>query len=367
MSRLSFHIVGDSFVDLFCYLQDDWPEQGGDACLEHPIREMAGGSSTNTATYLSSLRRSEGDMQPAATLHTVYNPNDTYGKILEAQSNKYNYALLNCRSEDETSSTGHCVVVVSRQDRSFMTHRGCVDNFEASHLHMDVMMNESEDLHVHVAGYFNLPGFWNGKLLEQLVKLRQTRSKRALRNTTTISLVPQHDATKQWDGGIKDLVPHLDFLFMNEVEARCIAMADKHDKKFNDGDGQIEAFISYYSNLSPSTVFVITRGPQGAIAFSNGKMIASMKAVPVDKVEDPTGAGDAFVAGFLHGFWSEQGHSTLVSSSEKIIWSEEAVKQGLYWGCACGTASVQVRGASVPPPKENIEAIFDRQSEIKSS
>jgi hypothetical protein len=39
---------------------------------------------------------------------------------------------------------------------------------------------------------------------------------------TTISLVTQHDATREWDGGLSDLFPLLDFVFMNDLEARSI-------------------------------------------------------------------------------------------------------------------------------------------------
>ena len=45
---------------------------------------------------------------------------------------------------------------------------------------------------------------------------------------------------------------------------------------------------------------VITRGSEGAIAVANGHR-AEVKAAPVEKVVDTTGAGDLFAAGFIAG------------------------------------------------------------------
>ena len=36
--NISVDIIGDSFVDLFCFLEEALPEEGGDARLQHPIR-----------------------------------------------------------------------------------------------------------------------------------------------------------------------------------------------------------------------------------------------------------------------------------------------------------------------------------------
>ena len=36
--NVSVDIIGDSFVDLFCFLDEALPEEGGDARLQHPIR-----------------------------------------------------------------------------------------------------------------------------------------------------------------------------------------------------------------------------------------------------------------------------------------------------------------------------------------
>ena len=45
---------------------------------------------------------------------------------------------------------------------------------------------------------------------------------------------------------------------------------------------------------------VVTRGADGACAVQGGAR-ASVRAEPIERVVDTTGAGDLFAAGFLHG------------------------------------------------------------------
>ena len=79
----------------------------------------------------------------------------------------------------------------------------------------------------------------------------------------------------------------IDILFGNEQEIRhltgCDHLAD-----------QIAALRSHVATL------VITRGAGGAMAIEPDKMV-EVRAAPVEKVVDTTGAGDLFAAGFLAG------------------------------------------------------------------
>jgi hypothetical protein len=68
---------------------------------------------------------------------------------------------------------------------------------------------------------------WNGALQEKLFRIRAERAALPCQTTTTISLLPQNDATEQWDGGLLHLLPLLDFLILNELEADCAYQDDK--------------------------------------------------------------------------------------------------------------------------------------------
>jgi sugar/nucleoside kinase (ribokinase family) len=90
----------------------------------------------------------------------------------------------------------------------------------------------------------------------------------------------QHDA-------FKALLPDVDILVGNEAEAVVLT-----------GEADADAALRALTRLCP--VVVLTRGPAGAMA-SDGRETVSVPAEPVARVEDTTGAGDLFAAGFLLG------------------------------------------------------------------
>jgi sugar/nucleoside kinase (ribokinase family) len=353
---LSIHIVGDAYADLFCYLERDWPESGGDSRLTSPIQTMAGGSAINTATHLSSLLRHFFNHAPLELkLHTCINPHDDYGKMLLDHAAKHKLTLLNCRQENSVSTTtsnsnqatGHCVVIVTKDDRSFLTHQGCIQEFHPQNLDVATFVDSNHNEHIHVAGYFNLVQFWNGTLKEFLTEIRQKR-KEALK-TTTISLVPQHDASGQWDGALLDLLPLVDFLILSQVEADGISK--RRDEE------PIQKWATFFHAASPRSSIIVTRGAQGAVALRGGEMLCCQSAVEVHVV-DPTGAGDAFAAAFLYGLWDWHYTNKSTRTNYSIIWQKGAIQAGLYWGCAVATASVVMRGASDPTSPDKIRDFF---------
>ena len=367
---VSFHIVGDAFVDLMCFLEHGLPMAGGDSLLSRPIETMAGGSAVNTATHLKFLVQNFFELQQAhhdelrhVWLHTSVNPEDDYGKLLLQHALKYNFPLINCKRHESECATGHCIVIVSNQERSFMTHPGCMHDLQATDLNLKSLVEAPSNIvlhdhhsHIHIAGYYNIPGFWNGKLQDVLERVRTERTKLPCRTTTTtISLVPQHDATCEWDGGLLNLLPVLDFLIMNQVEADSITRRQQLCEAQDDAVGH---WASFFALKSPTTWIIVTRGALGAVSLRNGAVIASQAAKRV-QVVDPTGAGDAFAAGFLHGLcnWRQQ----QAASESTRSWPVEAIQQGLYWGCSVASCSVLTRGASVPAPVEKIQEFLNKK------
>jgi len=83
------------------------------------------------------------------------------------------------------------------------------------------------------------------------------------------------------DGGLVDV------LFGNEDEVRHLT-----------GCGDLTDCLAALS--SKVRTLVITRGAAGAVAVENGQR-AEIRAAPVERVVDTTGAGDLFAAGFLAG------------------------------------------------------------------
>ena len=227
------------------------PKHGGDSRLVQPMHTVAGGSALNTATHLSSLLRhfwidgSKDDTPRTSNvnLQTVINENDEYGRMIASHCSIHQFMLINRRvsnhpscyfgsneavlqSQKDDKSTGHCAVIVSKGDRSFMTHLGCMEDFRGSHIltnfqdHHDDKNATNTHQHVHIAGYYNIDGFWDGRLASKLAEMRELETKTKKR--MTVSLVPQQDATDKWDGGLLDILQYIDFLILSEVEAKNI-------------------------------------------------------------------------------------------------------------------------------------------------
>lgn len=384
--HLSVAIIGDAFADLLCFLGDSTlPKPGGDARLTQPIRTVAGGSGLNTATHCSSLGRSRtagtgsrsGTME--VSLHTVLNESDDYGRLLTSHAKRHGFDLVNCRrafddSDDNSSSTGHCTVIVSRGERSFMTHLGCVSAFKADHVDVDGVLgllgtrgNESNiasyskhHLHVHIAGYYNIDGFFDGQLKRLLQTIRDRRG-----SGITTSLVPQHDATEKWDGGLLDLLPLVDYLICSEQEAECIAniAASTNTSTATGTSGTpgsndiLQQMASFFHRASPKTCVVVTLGPKGAVALRGDEIVHRQEApVNISDPVDPTGAGDAFAAGFLHGIHRLRGESEIGDDDSSIL------RSGLFHGCLLGTSCVTREGASTPATSDELEALIQKSS-----
>eukprot|EP00550_Attheya_septentrionalis_P001913 CAMPEP_0198287370 /NCGR_PEP_ID=MMETSP1449-20131203/6215_1 /TAXON_ID=420275 /ORGANISM="Attheya septentrionalis, Strain CCMP2084" /LENGTH=407 /DNA_ID=CAMNT_0043985317 /DNA_START=52 /DNA_END=1275 /DNA_ORIENTATION=- len=382
-------VIGDAFVDLLCVMEPDagMPEPGGDTRLASPVRTMAGGSALNTATHLASLCQSIGGHRGHISLglQAVWNEGDEHGKLLEAHANRWGIRIKNCRTPEGAGATGHCIVIVSGNgERSFLTHLGCVAHFCASHLDIHSLIRtnnlsvdaptHSHHQHVHVAGYYNIPKFWNGNLQSQLHQIREERSKLS-GGTTSISLVPQHDATGQWDGDLCGLLPLVDFLILNQVEAKAIL--DRHGgsspeietDKTTDADNvnqsdeskendELQSYLEYAARgffaVSPNTRVIVTCGSKGAAALHEGQLVCFQPAPRLDSaaILDTTGAGDAFAAAFLHRILQ-------LPNEHSSTWpSSESLKDALRWGCAVGTASVTKVGASIPSSQKEIELLI---------
>ena len=229
-----------------------------------------------------------------------------------------------------------------------------MESFEAADIPLTDMLHDGP-AHLHVSGYFNMPGLWNGQLGAKLEALRNQRQLLGGGTcTTTISLVPQHDASGDWDSGLMDMLPLLDFLIMNDLETQHMTGTDLTN------DELLLHAARFFESKSPTLWVIVTRGKDGAAALQGGQVLATQGAVVVEPV-DPTGAGDAFASGFLHGIWKSKRDA---QAAESPLWSTEAVRAGLLFGCAVATCSVSVRGASVPSTPQQINKVLEATASL---
>jgi len=87
--------------------------------------------------------------------------------------------------------------------------------------------------------------------------------------------------------GLEDLLPHIDYAFFS------------YDK----ADDFIKEFMKEKKKLGPK-VIIVTLGENGSIAY-DGSEFYRVASLPV-QVVNTVGAGDSFIAGFIHGLLHEE-------------------------------------------------------------
>lgn len=284
-------------------------------------------------------------------------------------------------------------------------------------------------IHIHLAGFYCTPGFLNNKeLIECLQNLRlqqqeqrdepfSSSSTNSTKETTTtitqptiiISMVAQSDATNKYDGGIYAIIQCLDYLIMNIDEATNIYNNMNKNRKYKEQDKQqqqqhknkqdndagaaininnsdggsanrhsnnhhhcelFDEWIQFFSSWNTNVCYIITRGSLGAIAFRNYQILAVLdlpsSIINQINVIDPTGAGDAFAAGFLYGLWNTPSTATgtynIQDDENNNDQTIAMIQNGLRWGCAAGTSCVQICGASIPSKYDDIQEIYNQLS-----
>ncbi len=102
---------------------------------------------------------------------------------------------------------------------------------------------------------------------------------------------------------------HVDTLFANEAELLSLCETENLNAAFG--------FLK-----KTGTIACVTRSEKGSVIIENGEA-HTVKAVPVDKVVDTTGAGDQYAAGVLAGralglSWPDAGHLGSLCAAEVI-------------------------------------------------
>jgi len=104
---------------------------------------------------------------------------------------------------------------------------------------------------------------------------------------------------------LKKTLKHVDILVINEAEVRQLA----------DETNLVKAARCIRS-WGPKSL-VVKRGEYGALLFGKGETFGA-PAYPLEKIFDPTGAGDTFAGGFM-GYLAKSGDASDASVRRAII------------------------------------------------
>ena len=274
-------VVGDCNPDLILSGGDVVPEFGQWEKVVDDMRLVPGGSSTIVAAGAARLGL------PTSLVAAV--GDDLFGRFMLDAMAERGVDTGGCVIRADVA-TGLTVALTRGDDRAILTAPGAIATLRAEDVD-SVRLRRAT--HLHVGSYFLLEGLRPG--LGELVRTARAAG-------ATVSLDPQGDPAGGWDGGMRDLLPSIDVLFVNETEAAAI-------------DGARAGLV------------VVKRGARGASAGG-----VDVAPPAVDGV-DATGAGDSFDAGFLAAWLAG-----------------EPVEQALRLGCACGALSTRALGGTAAQP-----------------
>ncbi|ADT84885.1 carbohydrate kinase family protein [Thermococcus barophilus] len=115
---------------------------------------------------------------------------------------------------------------------------------------------------------------------------------------------------------LKNIVKNTEIIFPNEREARMITKTE---------DIKEAAKVLHEWGAK---IIVITKGERGVLVY-DGEKFAEFKALPINEIVDPTGAGDAFAGGFLAYY--AKGKSLKECVAQGLFRAREVLKKKGSW------------------------------------
>jgi sugar/nucleoside kinase (ribokinase family) len=260
-------VIGDVVTDILA-VHTGAIAVGTDTAAAISVR--GGGSAANTASWLAWL----GD---AVDLVAVVGRDPTG----DQRVNELEAAGVGTRfiARTDAAPTGSVIVLTHSHERSFLCDRGA--NLHLGQSHVDKAITTGGARHLHLSGY---------ALLDEQSRpagLYALRAARAYGMTTSVDAASAGPLTRAAD--FTEWIRGVDLLFANLDEARVMA-----------GAGEPGELATRLRTLAQNAV--IKLGDQGAIWACPIPRLQQIPAHPTPAVIDPTGAGDAFAAGFLHAW-----------------------------------------------------------------
>jgi len=297
--------LGDAFCDVLVANVAKLPSWGQDASCD-AISFEAGGSALNTAVHLKSLK-------PDWTVEFFGCIGDDVGGNLVSQHCAKHRVGMNATTRKDMA-TGTCIVLSGSADRAFVSNGGACASWDVAEVPVERVAKDAH--HLHIGGLFNMITL-APKLASLIERIR------AANKQITISMDTGFDSASVWGRDYMELLlGQIDVIKINEVEALGIS-----------NEKTLEAALSWFASRV-RMLAIITLGEKGALATPHSDLdeLIRIPTAKVPSVVDPTGAGDAFNAGFLASFMTDFD-----------------LDMALKYACACGTLNVTRIGASKQP------------------
>lgn len=260
--------LGIYVVDVLGRPIDQFPEKGKLALFDE-LEIHTGGCANNTAIALTRLGISAGAMGKVGT--------DAFGDLILQGLVDNGIDTTGMQQDASTSTSFSFVAVASDGERTFYHYIGA--NGELCETDLDWEVIKSAKI-LHIAGALVMPRF-DGAPMANVLREAKTLG-------ITTSLDTAYDATGRWMETLESCLPYVDMFMPSIVEAQHLT-----------GLSEYREIVQFLRSRYDIHTIVIKMGENGSYASTpDAEHIAP--AYPVNAV-DATGAGDAYVAGFLAG------------------------------------------------------------------
>jgi sugar/nucleoside kinase (ribokinase family) len=285
-------VVGNALVDVLSHASKDDVARTGLSVgtmtlvdLEDAARiyaqmgrgtEISGGSGANTAVGVAMLGGRAGYVGKVASdelgdvfVHDIAAAGVEVGRIARAPADEHGSDAV----------TGRCLVLVSENgERTMATHLGAASTLGPEDLDEE-LVSRAEVLYLE--GYL-----WDRDPAKAAMK-RAIEVAHAADALVALSLSAPFCVTRHQREFLDLLRDDLDVVLANEEEARLLF-----------GSKDLEHMLDSLSETG--VLAAVTRGAAGSVVVAGGRP-GFVKAEPVERVIDTTGAGDLYAAGFLFG------------------------------------------------------------------
>ena len=272
--------AGEAFEDLVFFALDRLPDLGEEVKTDHFLATVGGGA-VITAVHAARLGMRTGILS-------------ALGDAAVARLKRERVSVTNLRKPTEPHAI--TAALSTDQDRAFVTFNGVNAKLEARLATAIPRVACPPTLqrrweHVHLCFYPHDCAQW----------------------TRIVTRLRKRGVTTSWDfgwnepltgdRGLTDLIDALDFVFVNELEARLYT-----------GEPTLAAAILHWRQRHAITI--VKQGDNGATWIAPDREIHF--PAPRVKVVDTTGAGDAFNAGFLVAWLGGQSPAQCLAAGNKI-------------------------------------------------
>ena len=259
--------LGIFVVDVLGKPIDRFPDKGKLEIFDQ-LEIHTGGCANNTAIALSRLGVSVGAMGKIG--------NDHFGDLVLQTLTENRVDTIGVQRDANVNTSFTFVAIASDGERSFCHYIGANGELSEDDLNWDVIKTTKI---LHIAGALVMPKF-DGQPMARVLK-------KAKAFGITTSLDTAWDATGRWLKVLEPCLPFVDIFLPSLTEAEHLT-----------GTSELREITKFLRNYGISTIG-IKMGERGSYVSTSEEELF-IPAYPVNVV-DTTGAGDAYVAGFLAG------------------------------------------------------------------